>query len=98
MRRTPKNILFHELIGLRVKVIQYTDPTVVGVEGIIVDETQKTFIIEKSDGKRIRVFKENGVFELKIPGASPVVVRGEKLFGRPWDRLKKVLTARGWSA
>lgn len=91
MRITPRNIVYHELIGLKVKVVQYTDPTLKGVEGIVVDETMKTILIEKNSGKRIRVFKANGVFEFFLPGGSSIVIRGDMLVGRPWDRLKKCL-------
>lgn len=96
MRITPRNMVYHELIGLKVKIVQYTDPTLVGVEGVVVDETMKTILVEKPDGKRVRVFKANGVFQFELPGGSNVVIRGDKLLGRPWDRLKKVLTAKGW--
>lgn len=95
MKMTPKNILYHELIGSRVKILQYTDQALVGVEGIIVDETMKTLLIEKNNGKRIRVFKSNGVFQLQLPSGDVIVLRGDRIVGRPWDRLKKVLTSRG---
>ncbi|MEM4851481.1 MAG: ribonuclease P protein subunit, partial [Desulfurococcaceae archaeon] len=41
------NIYFHELIGLRVKILQYSDTALIGLEGLIVDETLKTLVIEK---------------------------------------------------
>lgn len=89
-----RNIYFHELIGLNIKILQYTDPNLIGVEGIVVDETQKTLVIEKPDGKKIRVFKENGVFEFKLPHGEKVIIKGIDIIGRPWDRLKRVLTAK----
>ncbi|MCC6034734.1 MAG: ribonuclease P protein subunit [Desulfurococcaceae archaeon] len=91
MKITPNNILCHELIGLEIKLLQYTDPALIGLSGIIVDETLKTFIIERSDGKKLRVFKANGVFELKIPSGQKVTIVGEDIMGRPWDRLKKYI-------
>jgi ribonuclease P protein subunit POP4 len=90
----PSNILFHEIIGLKVRILQYTDPQLVGVEGLVVDETLKTIIIERSNGRRIRVFKANGVFEFTLPSGELVVIKGDDLIGRPWDRLKKLLTAK----
>jgi len=56
-----RNIYFHELIGLKIKILQYTDPNLIGVEGIVVDETLKTLIIEKPDGKKY-VFSKKMVF------------------------------------
>jgi len=90
----PRNVYYHEIIGLRVKILQYSDPGLVGVEGVVVDETQKTLLIEKTGGRRIRVFKSNGVFQFTLPNGEEVVIKGEDIIGRPWDRLKKVLTAR----
>lgn len=91
---TRRNALFHELIGLRVKVIQYSDPALVGLEGVVVDETLKTLVIEKSDGKRVRVFKANGLFEFQLPRGGKLVIKGVDIIGRPWDRLKRVLRTR----
>jgi len=89
MRITPSNILCHELVGLKVRVQQYTDLGLIGLAGVVVDETLKTLVIERADGKRVRVFKANGVFVFKIPGNGEVSVMGIDLLGRPWDRLKK---------
>lgn len=89
MKITPSNILCHELIGLEVRIEQYTDPSLVNVTGRVVDETLKTLVIEREGGKRIRVFKANGVFVFKTPDGREVTVVGEDVVGRPWDRLKK---------
>ncbi len=89
MKITPSNILCHELIGLKVRVQQYTDPGLVGLTGVVVDETLKTLVIERPDGKKVRIFKANSVLVFKIPGDIEVSVMGIDLMGRPWDRLKK---------
>lgn len=91
MKITSNNILCHELIGLEVRLLQYTDPVLIGLSGTIIDETLKTLVIERSDRRRLRVFKANGVFELKIPGDQRVTIIGEDIMGRPWDRLKKYI-------
>ncbi|MEM0000800.1 MAG: ribonuclease P protein subunit [Desulfurococcaceae archaeon] len=88
------NIYFHELIGLRVKILQYSDTALIGLEGLIVDETLKTLVIEKRNRERVRVFKANAVFEVTLPSGGKVVIKGIDIIGRPWDRLKKVLSAR----
>jgi len=89
MKITPSNILCHELIGLEVKILQYTDPKLVGLAGVVVDETLKSLVIEKSDKRRLRVFKANGVFAFKTPSGEEIVTVGVHIVGRPWDRLKK---------
>lgn len=89
MKITARNILRHELIGLEVKILQYSDPKLVNTRGIVVDETLKTLLIEMGSGKRIRVFKANGVFGFKLPGKNDmVVVKGVDIVARPWERLK----------
>lgn len=89
MRITPGNILCHELIGLEVRVRQYTDPKLIALSGVVVDETLKSLIIEESSGRRVRVFKANGVFAFRLPSGEEVDVAGVDILGRPWDRLKK---------
>ncbi|MEM4481183.1 MAG: ribonuclease P protein subunit [Desulfurococcaceae archaeon] len=91
---TRRNLQYHEIIGLRVRVLQYSDPQLVGLEGVVVDETLKTLVVEKHGGARIRVFKSQAVFEFKLPSGEAAVIRGDNLIGRPWDRLKKVLISR----
>ncbi len=91
MRYSRRNIYFHELIGLDIKVIEYPDPSIVGLEGRVVDETFKTFLVEKKDGGFIRVFKNHGVFQFITPDHRKFLVRGPRILGRPEDRLKKIV-------
>ncbi len=92
MRHTRKNIFYHEIIGLKVRIIEHSDPSLVGVVGRIVDETQKTIVIETLSGKRKRVLKEHGVYEIRLPHREEkVIIRGFEILGRPEDRLKNIL-------
>ena len=50
MDYTNKNIVLNELIGLKVKVLKSLDKKQKGLEGIVVDETKNTLIIETKDG------------------------------------------------
>lgn len=95
IRIDSRNIYYHELIGLRIRILQYSDDSLVGVEGVVVDETLKTLVIERDNKRRIRVFKSNGVFEFLLPNGEKVIIKGVDIVGRPWDRLKRVLTAKG---
>lgn len=94
IRTTKRNIYFHELIGLRVRVLQYSDPALVGLEGLVIDETLKTLLVERDDRRRVRVFKANGIFEFTLPSGEKVVIKGIDIIGRPWDKLKKLLTTK----
>ena len=50
----PKDIIRHELIGLHVSVVDSTDPSIVGVEGRVIDETRNTLVIEKGTAPQKR--------------------------------------------
>ena len=44
----PGEIIYHELIGLDAKVVDSTNPSVVGIRGRVVDETRNTLGLESS--------------------------------------------------
>jgi len=88
MAITPSNLIRHELIGLKAKVVDSTNPSNVGIEGKVVDETYRTLVIEQEKKKK-RVFKTRTVFEFILPSRKKVQVQGSLLEARPWDRIKK---------
>lgn len=85
---TKKNIMRHELIGLNVRIKESRDEKLKGIEGRIVDETMKTFVIE-SDGKERMIPKDRCIWEFEIPEGD-VAVEGSRLVCRPEDRTKKL--------
>ncbi len=87
---TAKNIVRHELIGLRVKIVDSKNKSNVGEEGIVVDETRNTIIIEKNE-KQKTFIKDQCVFSFELPSGEKVRVDGNLLVGRPEDRIKKKL-------
>ncbi len=87
MKRTPRNIFYHELIGLQVKVLDHISKTCVGLEGRIIDETRNTLVI-LNGAKPKRILKKGGKFLFKLSDRVYVVVRGEEILGRPEDRIK----------
>jgi len=90
---TPENVVRHELIGLRVRVAESTDPMLRGLNGTVVDETHNMLVIEtKRAGKPAvekRLSKQNSVFIFALPNKVKVKVDGRLLVGRPEDRVKK---------
>lgn len=86
--RTPENLVRHELIGLKAKVVDSSNPKNVGIKGRIVDETRNTLVIEKTDGKEVKLVKEENVFVFDL-GGERISVDGKILVGRPEDRIKK---------
>ncbi|MBD3186593.1 ribonuclease P protein subunit [Candidatus Bathyarchaeota archaeon] len=84
------NILFHELIGLEVKVTDSPAITVIGTKGVVIDETMNTLVIQKPDGKRNTILKDHNEFTFTVPDGTKIPVCGNLLVGRPWDRLKNI--------
>lgn len=90
MRRTLKNIVYHELIGLNIIVLSHSDKSLIGRKGTIVDETMYTLKIREDDGREIIVPKLYGVFRIAIPDNGYVDIDGSIIIGRPEDRLKRL--------
>jgi len=94
MPRTPRNILFHELIGLPVRVLSHYDPSLVGVEGVIVWETARSLRVRTREGRELVILKSGALLALQLPGGEWVRVRGDHLLGRPSDRAKRMVRGR----
>ncbi len=87
---TPSNIVRHEIIGLRAKVVQAKNAANIGIAGKIVDESYKTITIETKKVEK-RVFKDAITLEVELPDGKKVEIEGNLLVARPWDRIKKKL-------
>ncbi|QOJ78208.1 ribonuclease P protein component 1 [Infirmifilum lucidum] len=90
MRVNPRNILRHELIGLQAEVVEARNPYLVGIRGIVLDETKNTLVIGEPGGGRKTVLKFQAVFRFILPDGTKVLVDGKYLVGRPEERLKKL--------
>ena len=80
------NLRKHELIGLRVEVLNATDPSQAHLQGLVVDETRNTLVVE-SQGAEKRIPKQGSRFRFEIQGG--VEVDGEEIRFRPEDRVRK---------
>jgi ribonuclease P protein subunit POP4 len=80
------NLRKHELIGLQVAIVGSADPSLVGVRGLVVDETRNTLLVEAS-GREKRVPKRGARFRFEVQGG--VEVDGDEILFRPEDRVKK---------
>ncbi|MCA1819186.1 MAG: ribonuclease P protein subunit [Thermoplasmatota archaeon] len=78
-----------ELIGQDVRIAASGDVGIVGLAGTVIDESLRTFVIRKADGREVRVGKTGSTFEFLTPGG-PVQVVGDAIEFRPADRTKKV--------
>jgi ribonuclease P protein subunit POP4 len=80
------DIIKHELIGLKIRVVDSKNKSNIGIEGKIIDETKYTIIIE-SKGTKKRLFKNNITIDVQVD-KSIVRINGKLLSGRPKERVK----------
>ncbi len=88
MSINPHNLVRHELIGLPVKITDSADRTLIGIKGIVIDETYNTLRIEVNKKEKV-IPKAISTFVFKIPSGEKVQVDGKLLVNRPEDRIKK---------
>ncbi len=70
------------------KVVDSSDPNLVGKKGKIVGETRNMIAIEEA-GKIKELQKSIVVLSITLPNGERVEVDGKKLVARPEDRIKK---------
>ena len=87
---TPQNLVYHELIGLKVKVKNSTNKSQMKLQGKVIDETYNTLKIETKKGEKI-IAKNTTIFIFTLPDKTKVQVDGKLLVNRPEDRIKKKL-------
>ncbi len=73
-----------DFIGSWVRILNHTDPTLVGKEGLVIEDTENAFMIG-SNSRKILVIKQNGLFQISTKGKI-FVVPGTKLIGKPEKR------------
>lgn len=89
MPRNEFNIIRHELIGLKVKILDAKNKNLKKISGIVVDETYNTLIIEKRNRRRKIVPKSGTTFLFELENGKKVKILGDIIIGRPEDRIKK---------
>ncbi len=83
-----QNIVQHEFIGLKTKVVDSSNPNSVGIAGKVVDETHNTLKI-LHNGKSKVIVKDTAIFDFFMPNGTVVEINGKFIMGRPEDRIKK---------
>jgi ribonuclease P protein subunit POP4 len=86
-QKAAHKIMHDEVIGLKVKIIKSAHPGYVGIEGIVVDETQKTITV-LHEGKRKDIVKKASIFQFTLPDGALTEIDGRGLVGRPEDRIR----------
>ena len=82
---TPDNIVVHELIGLETEIVNSSNKEILGLKGVIVDETKHIFVIKTSNVlKKIPKDQNNWKFSVQ---SKEIVLHGSNLRKRPFDRV-----------
>ncbi|MGC9099297.1 MAG: ribonuclease P protein component 1 [Candidatus Micrarchaeia archaeon] len=89
MQYNNKNIVLNELIGLKAKVQRCADKKQEGIEGVVIDETKNTLVLDTSKGIK-RVIKKSATFKFYV-GNKSFTVKGEEINFRPHERTEKAL-------
>jgi ribonuclease P protein subunit POP4 len=87
--RTIENILYHELIGLKIKLCECSQSSVINLSGQIIFETKNMLIVRTLNG--IKKIPKKIILKciLYLPSTA-CFIRGNQLIGRPEDRILKI--------
>lgn len=83
------NIIYHELIGLNVKIIESSDKSLIGLSGRIMNETKNTLGIKTLRGARI-IPKKNVKLQISFQDDANVILHCKEIAYRPEDRIEKM--------
>ncbi len=86
---TNRNIVLHELIGLKVKILEASDKKQSGSEGIVVDETKHTLLVKRGASVK-RIIKKTAIFKF-YAGNKAFTVDGREIDFRPEERIERSL-------
>lgn len=84
----PKYIVYHDLIGFKVRVKPKTKKGKFTDSGIIIDETKNLLIVE-NENKTKKYVKKEYLFRLLFEGGV-LEVDGNKIIGIPENRLRNL--------
>ncbi|MEM2874929.1 MAG: ribonuclease P protein subunit [Candidatus Hadarchaeales archaeon] len=76
------------IIGLQAEVLESADPDLVGLSGVIVDETRNMVLMEHN-GKIKKVPKHISTLLITLQNGERIKINGKKLIGRPDERVGK---------
>jgi ribonuclease P protein subunit POP4 len=98
MARNKENLARHEWVGLAARVDAASDPTAIGLQGRVVDESLHTVTLERADGREVRLAKAGTKVTFTLPGGAAVPLDLGELAFRPQDRVKRAVPRRARGA
>jgi ribonuclease P protein subunit POP4 len=87
--RSIENILFHELIGLKIKISESSQMSLKNLSGNIIFESKNMLIVRTLNGIK-KIPKKNILKCILYLPATACFIRGNQLIGRPEDRVLKI--------
>jgi ribonuclease P protein subunit POP4 len=86
---TPENVLYHEIVGLKTKVVQSSDPTLTGLQGVTVFETRNTLSIRT--GQSVKMVPKASATKIEVSTPSGACfISGSSLIGKPENRVSRL--------
>ena len=82
---SPENLTSHEFVGLDTKIIESSNPQIIGLNGRIIEETKSMFRINTQKGTKF-IAKANKQWEFTIQNRE-IVIDGSRIQKRPYDRI-----------
>jgi len=79
-------MLMTELIGSEIEIVSAKNNALIGLKGVIIDETKNMIQIE-SNGKEKSIIKSQVTLKMKDKNKA-CIINGKLLAGRPEDRIK----------
>ncbi|HWQ44627.1 MAG TPA: ribonuclease P protein component 1 [Methanosarcina barkeri] len=101
----PSTLIYHELIGLEIKVIRSTNPSLTGTRGRVINETKNMLIVENSESRELKIPKADSEILFRIPAELSekgrrsdmlVKIQGNLLLSQPENRIKNIKKLRKW--
>jgi len=84
-----RNVLLHEFIGLNIRIVDSTDPTLKELMGTVVFETRNTIFIRTH--LSIKQVAKKAARKIEIQTNSGVCfISGSSMIGRPEDRISRL--------
>ena len=88
--RALENILFHEWIGLKIKISESSQTSLKNISGKIIFET-KNMLIVRTLNNGIKKIPKKIILQCILYISSTVCfIKGNQLIGRPEDRVLKI--------
>ncbi len=89
MNITPRNILYHEIVGLKISVIGSSNEAFSSISGEVIDETKNTLKVNTSKGVRI-LPKAQAKLKIHLSEGSYTILEGDKITYRSEDRIGRM--------